>query len=191
MSSFAGKLIVFSGPSGSGKTTVVRHLLGVFPALAFSISATSRTKRNYEIEGEDYYFMSESQFKKGIDNGDFLEWEEVYEGRYYGTLKKEVERLWTAGRHVIFDIDVQGAINLKKLFPDNSFTVFIMPPSSAILKKRLMERNTESPEFLKERIAKAGKELSYSPKFDFIIINHLLEDTFTKAEKIVATFLSA
>lgn len=184
-----GKLIIVAGPSGSGKTTIVRHLLGVYPRLAFSISACSRQKREDETDGEDYYFLSVEQFKEKIDKGEFLEWEQVYPGSYYGTLRSEVERLWRAGRDVIFDIDVKGAMNLKKHYPGNSITIFIQPPSLETLEDRLKKRKTETPEFFQQRIKKATEELSYSNQFDKLIQNNDLQIAFKEAEKLVGEFL--
>jgi guanylate kinase len=184
-----GKLIIVAGPSGSGKTTIVRHLLSVYPRLAFSISACSRQKREGEMNGEDYYFLSVEQFKEKIDTGDFLEWEQVYPGSYYGTLRSEVERLWQAGRDVIFDIDVKGAMNLKKHYPENAITIFIQPPSLETLEERLKKRKTETPEFFEQRIKKAAEELSYSKQFDKLIQNNDLQIAFKEAEKLVGEFL--
>lgn len=184
-----GKLVIVAGPSGSGKTTIVRHLLGVYPRLAFSISACSRKQRHGEKDGEDYYFLTVEQFKAKIKNGEFLEWEEVYEGSYYGTLRSEVERLWAAGRDVIFDIDVKGALNLKKHFPKQSITVFIRPPSVEALEQRLKERNTETPGILAQRVGKAMEELSYADKFDAAINNINLHQAFIEAGEIVGKFL--
>lgn len=184
-----GKLVIVAGPSGSGKTTIVRHLLGVFPRLAFSISATSRAKRAGETDGEDYYFLTAEQFKEKIETGDFLEWEEVYPGSYYGTFRSEVERLWQAGRDVIFDIDVKGAMNLKKHYPKQSITIFIQPPSLETLEQRLQKRKTETPEFFQQRIQKATEELAYSKQFDKVIQNIELEKAFKEAEGVVGEFL--
>jgi guanylate kinase len=184
-----GKLVIIAGPSGSGKTTIVRHLLGIYPRLAFSISACSRKKRSGELDGEDYYFLSAQQFTEKIENGDFLEWEQVYPGSYYGTLRSEVERLWEAGRDVIFDIDVNGALNLKKHYPERSITIFIQPPSIETLEERLQQRKTETPEFFQQRIKKAAEELSYSHLFDKIIQNNVLETAFKEAERQVGYFL--
>jgi len=184
-----GKLIIVAGPSGSGKTTIVRHLLSVYPRLAFSISACSRQKREGEMNGEDYYFLSVEQFKEKIDTGDFLEWEQVYPGSYYGTLRSEVERLWQAGRDVIFDIDVKGAMNLKKHYPENAITIFIQPPSLETLEERLKKRKTETPEFFEQRIKKAAEELLYSKQFDKLIENNDLQIAFKEAEKLVGEFL--
>ncbi len=185
-----GKLVIVAGPSGSGKTTIVRHLLGVYPRLAFSISATSRQKREGEMDGEDYYFLSVEQFKDKINKGEFLEWEEVYPGTFYGTFRTEVERLWQADRDVIFDIDVKGAMNLKKYYPDQSISIFIQPPSLETLAQRLKKRKTETPEFFQQRISKAAEELTYASKFDKIIHNHNdLDATLAEADKMVGEFL--
>jgi len=185
----SGKLVIVAGPSGTGKTTIVRHLLGVFPRLAFSISACSRPMRPNERDGEDYYFLTQEQFKEKINKGDFIEWEEVYPGSFYGTLRSEVERLWKAGRHVIFDIDVKGALNLKKHFPEQSITIFIQPPSVETLMQRLRDRNTESPGILEQRIGKANLELSFAPQFDKMVYNIELDKAYKEAEKIVSDFL--
>jgi guanylate kinase len=189
MSQFAGKLVIVAGPSGTGKTTIVRHLLGVFPKLAFSISACSRPARKNEVDGEDYYFLTQDKFRERIDKGEFLEWEEVYPGSFYGTLRTEVERLWNAGRHVIFDIDVKGALNLKKNFPDKSITIFIEPPSVKVLEQRLRDRNTETQEILDQRIGKAKEELMYVDKFDNVVQNIELQKALIDTETIVHEFL--
>jgi len=187
--SVTGKLIIVAGPSGSGKTTIVRRLLGDYTRLAFSISACSRKKREGEKDGEDYYFLSVEQFKDKINKDEFLEWEEVYPGSFYGTLRTEVQRLWTAGKDVIFDIDVKGALNLKKHFPKEAVTIFIQPPSVEALEKRLIERNTETPEILAERVGKAKLELSYADKFEHIIYNDDLAKAYADTAKIVSKFL--
>lgn len=187
-----GKLIIFSAPSGSGKTTIVRHLLKVFPdKLAFSISATSRPKRGVEVNGKDYHYLSSEEFKKKVDAGEFLEWEEVYAGIYYGTLKSEVERIWSVGKNVIFDIDVEGGLNLKNQFGDKALAVFVMPPSIKILEERLRSRSTDSAESIARRVAKAEKELKTATLFDTFILNEHLEEAFVKAEKVVGDFLNA
>lgn len=191
MSLESGKLVIVAGPSGSGKTTIVRHLLGVFPRLAFSISACSRPKRKGERDGEDYYFLTVDQFKEKINKGDFLEWEEVYPGSFYGTLKTEVKRLWEANRDVIFDIDVKGALNLKKHFAERAITIFIEPPSIEALEQRLRERNTETPGILNQRVSKAKLELSFASQFDKLISNKDLAKAYTDAERIVSDYLSA
>lgn len=185
-----GKLVIVAGPSGSGKTTIVRHLLGAFPRLAFSISACSRKRRKGEIEGEDYYFLTADLFREKIKNGEFLEWEEVYPGSFYGTLQSEVERLRNADRHVIFDIDVKGALNLKRHFAADAIAIFIQPPSIAALEQRLRLRSTESADFLNQRVDKAKYELSFAPKFDKVILNNRLPEALTEAEKAVADFLA-
>ncbi|MBK9285970.1 MAG: guanylate kinase [Sphingobacteriaceae bacterium] len=185
-----GKLIIFSAPSGSGKTTIVRHLLSKFPEkIAFSISATSRAKRGEEVDGKDYHFLSEAEFKKRVKNNEFLEWEEVYSGYYYGTLKSEVERIWNEGKAVIFDIDVEGGLNLKSQFKQNSLAVFVMPPSIKILEERLRSRQTDTPDSIARRIAKAEKELKTAELFDVFILNETLEIACEKAEKLILEFL--
>lgn len=185
-----GKLIIFSAPSGSGKTTIVRHLLKTFPnQLEFSISATSRPKRGVEENGKDYHYLTVEEFKQKIDNQEFLEWEEVYTDTHYGTLKSEVERIWAKGKHVIFDIDVEGGLNLKKIFGDIALAVFVMPPSIKILEERLNTRSTDSTDSIARRVAKAEKEIKTADLFDTFILNEVLEEAFTKAEKIVGEFL--
>lgn len=185
------KLIVFSAPSGSGKTTIVRHLLNATDLpLSFSISATTREPRPGEIDGKDYYFLTVEAFKKRIAEEAFVEWEEVYEGVFYGTLKSEIERIWNSGKSVVFDIDVEGGISIKRHFGDQALTIFVQPPSIDDLRKRLEERNTEGPEQLEIRVSKASKELQRAPEFDTILINDQLEAALLKAEQIVAQFLS-
>lgn len=185
-----GKLIIFSAPSGSGKTTIVRHLLG-FPELnlEFSISATSREPREGEIDGKHYYFLSLQDFKQHIKNGDFLEWEEVYRDNFYGTLKTEVERIWSLGKHVIFDIDVAGGLRLKRKFPERTLAVFVKPPSVDELKIRLKNRKTESEDKINMRIAKASVELATAPQFDMIIKNYDLDTAKKEAYELVANFI--
>ncbi|MBT8322864.1 MAG: guanylate kinase [Eudoraea sp.] len=187
-----GKLIIFSAPSGSGKTTIVRHLLEQPELnLAFSISATSRARRGKEKHGVNYYFMSISEFKKHIKNGDFLEWEEVYRDNFYGTLMSEVERLWKAGKNVIFDIDVAGGLRIKKKYPEQTLAVFVKPPSIDELKIRLKKRSTESDEKINMRIAKASVELATAPQFDKVIKNYDLEKALKEAHQLVAEFVGA
>lgn len=188
----SGKLLIFSAPSGSGKTTIVRHLLGK-PALnlAFSVSATSRPRRGKEKQGEHYYFMSVSEFKNHIKNEDFLEWEEVYRDNFYGTLKSEVERLWAAGKNVIFDIDVAGGLRIKKKFPEQTLAVFVKPPSIDELKIRLKKRSTETDDKINMRIAKASVELATAPQFDVVIKNYDLEVALEEAEKLVSDFVNS
>ena len=188
---FQGKLIIFSAPSGSGKTTIVRHLLKTFPEkLEFSISATSRDKRGSEQSGKDYHYISKEEFQKKILNNEFLEWEEVYAGVFYGTLISEVERIWRKGKHVIFDIDVEGGLNLKKKFRENSISIFVMPPSIKILEERLKLRQTDSSESISRRLKKAERELETAHLFDFFILNENLETAFLDAERIIIDFLS-
>jgi guanylate kinase len=185
-----GKLIIFSAPSGSGKTTIVRHLLKTFPdKIEFSISATSRPKRGVEEHGKDYHYLTTEEFKKSIENGEFLEWEEVYPGTYYGTLKSEVQRIWDKGKYVIFDIDVEGGLNLKNQFKEKALAVFVMPPSIKILEERLHSRSTDSPESIARRVAKAEKELKTAELFDAFILNEILSEAFVKAEKLVTEFM--
>lgn len=186
-----GKLIVFSAPSGSGKTTIVRHLLKQEALnLGFSISAASRPARDYEKDGEDYYFITTEQFIQHIKNNDFLEWEEVYRDNFYGTLKSEIERIWVKGKHVIFDIDVVGGLRIKKKYPDRTLAVFVKPPSVDELKIRLKKRESESVEKINIRIAKASIEMATAPQFDFIIENDELETALEEAEKLVADYIS-
>lgn len=185
-----GKLIVFSAPSGSGKTTIVRHLLNVNKFnLEFSVSATSRAKRGEEIDGVDYYFLSLEEFKQKIKNDDFLEWEEVYRDNFYGTLKSEVQRIWDKGKHVIFDIDVVGGLDIKHIYPEKTLAVFVKPPSIEELKIRLKKRKTESEDKINMRVAKASIELATAPQFDYIIENNDLETALKEAENLVSNFL--
>jgi guanylate kinase len=187
-----GKLIIFSAPSGSGKTTIVRYLLEQPELnLAFSVSATSRARRGKEKHGEHYYFLSISEFKKHIKNGDFLEWEEVYRDNFYGTLYSEVERLWKEGKNVIFDIDVAGGLRIKKKYPEKTLAVFVKPPSVDELKIRLKKRSTESDEKINMRIAKASVELATAPQFDKIIKNYDLDQALKEAHQLVSEFVGA
>jgi guanylate kinase len=185
-----GKAIIFSAPSGAGKTTIVRHLLGVEDLkLSFSISATTRAKRAHEIEGRDYYFISPQEFIERAREGHFVEWEEVYEGQYYGTLKSEIDRIWRNGKHVIFDLDVIGGLNLKKILGDQALAVFVKPPSIEILRFRLRNRSTETVDKITIRLEKAHHELTFEPRFDKVIVNDILEDAFIQSEKLVRDFL--
>ena len=182
------KVIIFSAPSGAGKSTIVRHLLTRFNCLEFSVSATSRAPRGQEQHGKDYYFFSTEEFETKISNGEFVEYEEVYKGSYYGTLKSEVERIWAKGNIIIFDIDVKGGVNLKKLYGDNALAVFIQPPSVEELRNRLVGRGTDSAEAIERRVAKATEELTYADKFDVVLINDNLEEALAQAEQMVAGF---
>ena|ERR1035437_9287920 len=184
-----GKLIIFSAPSGAGKTTIVHHLLKVFPQLEFSVSACSRPIRDGETNGVDYYFMPVEEFKKKITNNEFIEWEEVYKDNFYGTLKTEIDRIWKNGKHVVFDVDVIGGLNLKNKFVDRALAVFVMPPSIQDLETRLKSRETETPESIARRIGKAENELKTADLFDKIILNNKLENAFAEAEKIVSEFI--
>jgi guanylate kinase len=184
------KLIIVAAPSGAGKTTIVKHIMKGNKNIAFSVSATTRTIRPKEKDGVDYYFLSVEKFKALIQKNAFVEWEEVYENQFYGTLVSEIQRLWQVGKVIIFDVDVQGALNIKKQFKDQSITIFIKPPSLEILKKRLLNRKTETPESLKKRVEKAEFELTFEEKFDFVIVNDLLDNAFVQADNIVNKFLS-
>lgn len=185
-----GKLIIFSAPSGAGKTTIVRHLLEQNLNLEFSISATSRGMRHTEINGKDYYFLSPEEFKSKIDNNEFLEWEEVYSGTFYGTLKSEVERIRKNGNNVIFDVDVVGGCNIKKYYGDEALAVFVQPPSVEELRNRLISRSTDSSEVIEKRVAKAEYELTFASQFDRIIVNEDLLKAFDEAEKCIREFIA-
>ena len=182
------KVIIFSAPSGAGKSTVVSHLLKTFPFLEFSISATSRAPRGSEKNGVEYYFFSEQQFRDLIARDAFVEYEEVYPGSFYGTLRSEVERIWAKGHIILFDIDVKGGINLKRIFGNDALSVFVKPPSVEELRRRLIGRGTDSPEAIERRVAKAEEELKYESRFDRILENDRLERTLAEAEEIVNTF---
>lgn len=183
------KLIVFTAPSGAGKTTIVRHLLKKYDELAFSVSATTRTARSHEIHERDYYFLSLEEWKQKVDAGDFLEWEEVYEDQYYGTLKSEINRLWDLGKHVVFDIDVKGAMNIKKEYGDAAVTIFVKPPSHEILFNRLRNRRTETEASLKKRIARATEELTYESKCDLVLLNDDLNECLRNSEDLIKKYL--
>ncbi len=190
MAKLNGKLIIICAPSGTGKTTIVKALLPRFSRLEFSVSACSRASRSGEINGKDYYFLTPDEFKERIKRGDFLEWEEVYPGSFYGTLKSEVKRIWDKGSHVIFDVDVLGGLSIKKQYPDNSLAIFIKPPSVDELKKRLVGRGTETDESLQKRIEKARLEMTYEPKFDVSVVNDDLQHAVEKTHKLVDKFLN-
>lgn len=184
-----GKVLIFSAPSGSGKSTIVNHILGLHPEIEFSVSATSRPPRGQEQDGVEYYFLSVEEFRRRIEADQFVEYEQVYEGRYYGTLKSEVERIWAKGHVIIFDVDVKGGVNLKKYFGDKALSVFIQAPSVEELRRRLIFRNTDTPEAIAERVSKAAEEMTYAPKFDVVLINDNLDKAYAEAEKMVDDFL--
>ena len=186
------KVFIFSAPSGSGKTTIVKHLLDQNDNLGFSISATTRSPRGgHEQDGRDYYFWNIADFRKSIDNQEFVEWEKVYQGLYYGTLKSEVERLWAAGKYPVFDVDVKGGMRLKEYFKDGALAIFVRVESLKVLETRLRDRNTETKSTISERLEKAELELAYEPKFDQVLVNHKLERTLSEAQKLIDDFLKA
>lgn len=184
-----GKLVIFSAPSGSGKTTIVRELLKRFSCFEFSISATSRRPRGEERDGVDYYFLSDEEFRMRVERDEFVEWEEVYSGTCYGTLRSEMERIWAKGNVILFDVDVMGGINLKRLFGDDACSVFIMPPSVEELERRLRGRGTDAEEVIRKRIDKAEFELSKASEFDFTVVNDDLEQAVDEAKAIITNFL--
>jgi guanylate kinase len=184
-----GKALIFSAPSGSGKTTIVRHLLQNNPDLGFSISASTRDKRGRtEADGKDYYFLSPAEFKKRIDDNAFIEWEEVYAGNFYGTLKSEIERIWKEGKNVIFDVDVKGGINLKKYFGDKGLAIFVKVPSMEVLRQRLIDRATESSDSLSRRLFKANFEMAFQDHFDVVLINEDLSHSVAEAQRLYDDF---
>lgn len=185
-----GKLVIFSAPSGAGKTTIVQHLLTKFPELEFSVSATTREPRGNEENDKAYHFISKEEFLHLIAKKQFVEFEEVYSGTFYGTLRTEIERIWAKGKTVIFDIDVEGGLHLKRKYDGNALAIFVQPPSLEVLKERLIGRGTDSPEKLKERFAKAEKELNYAPKFDIILKNYDLQTACLEAEVLVKHFIA-
>lgn len=184
-----GKLVIFSAPSGSGKTTIVRRVLPVLPQLAFSVSATSRQMRPGEQDGKDYYFMTAETFRHKVAAGEFLEYEEVYAGQFYGTLKSELDRIWAQGKDVVFDVDVKGGLRIKEQFPKQSLAIFIQPPSVAELKRRLEGRGTESAESLKKRLDRAEEELGFAPRFDLRIVNDEIDRAVAEVQAAVTSFL--
>lgn len=185
-----GKALIFSAPSGSGKTTIVKHLIANNPTLGFSISASTRDKRGRtEENGKDYYFLTPEQFKQKIDNNEFIEWEEVYAGNFYGTLKSEIERIWREGKDVVFDVDVQGGIKLKNYFGDKALSVFVKVPNMDALRARLETRGTESEESLSRRLFKAKFEMTFADKFDVILVNDNLESAYRKAQILYSNFI--
>jgi len=184
-----GKLIIISAPSGSGKTTIVQYVLRQDLPIEFSVSATSRKPRPGEKHGRDYYFISKEQFQQKIKNDEFLEYEEVYKGIWYGTLKSEVDKITMQDKNVIFDVDVKGGLNIKKAYGKDALSIFISPPSLEALETRLINRSTETPEKIAVRVAKAKKELQYADKFDVIVVNDILEEAFQETKKIIGNFL--
>lgn len=186
-----GKVIIFSAPSGAGKSTIVNYLLGKNLGLEFSVSATCRAPRGKEQHGKEYYFFTEEEFKRRIAAGEFLEYEEVYPGCFYGTLNSEVQRIWAEGKTVLFDVDVVGGLNIKKKFGNQALALFIQPPSVEALRERLQGRGTDSPEKIEQRVAKAEYELSFAPRFDTVIVNNRLDDALAEAERKVRDFLNA
>ena len=186
---WCGRVIIVTAPSGAGKTTIVRHLLKTFEDLDFSVSATTRSKREREVEGKDYYFLSADEFKKHIISNAFVEWEEVYQDQFYGTLTTEVDRIFGLKKHIVFDIDVQGAFSLKEAFPDNSLAIFIIPPSIEVLLKRLNARKTETKKSLKKRFGKATKELEFADCFDYKLLNDDLDTALKEAESVVDRYI--
>jgi guanylate kinase len=187
--SMEGKLVIISAPSGGGKTTIVKHLLDSGLNLAFSVSATTRTLRGNETDGEDYFFLTVPEFRKRIENNEFVEWEEVYKDMLYGTLKCEMERIWAKGNYVLFDVDAKGGINLKKKFGTNSIAIFILPPSIEELENRLVKRGTDSPEKIRIRVEKAKEEIKLANQFDTVIVNNQIDEAREEAARIVASFL--
>lgn len=185
-----GKIIIFSAPSGSGKSTIVNHLLGKFPRLQFSISATSRSPRGDEQHGKEYYFLTNKEFARRAAADEFVEWEEVYAGTSYGTLRSEVQRIWDASGVIVFDVDVRGGVNLKRIFGDSALAIFIEPPSIEALRQRLIGRATDTPEAIERRIGKAAEELKFAPEFDVVIVNDVLSEALSKAEKLVNEFIN-
>ncbi len=184
-----GKMVIFSAPSGAGKTTIVKRLLKHYPDLEFSISACTRRKRMKEVDGKDYYFLTVNDFKEKIRNNDFIEWEEVYPDHFYGTLKSEVYRIWEKGKHVIFDVDVVGGLNIKKQFGTQALSLFVKPPSIEELNKRLINRSADSKENILKRVAKAEQEMTYAKQFDIVIINENLDIATGEVITVVSRFL--
>jgi len=186
----SGKCIIFSAPSGAGKTTIVRYLLRQIPQLEFSISAASRQPRGREVHGLDYHFLTVDDFKNKIKSDEFVEWEEVYKDNYYGTLKSEVKKAWNKGKIVVFDVDAQGGLNLKKIFGDNALSIFIKPPSLFVLEQRLKNRRTETKEQIEMRLKKAEEELSYANQFDYVLLNDNLEKACYEIKNIILKFIN-
>jgi len=188
---FKGKMVIFTAPSGAGKTTIVRHLLKRYKnQLGFSTSATTRDRRDHEVDGKDYYFLSLEKFRQKISDGAFAEYEEVYRDQFYGTLKSEIERIWSLGKHIIFDIEVKGATNIKSIYGDECLAVFIKPPSFSILVERLKNRKSETQINLSKRISRMKKVLSYESSFDKVLVNDLLAVACKEAEIMIESFLN-
>lgn len=185
----SNKVVIFSAPSGSGKSTIVNHILKRHPEMEFSVSATSRAPRGQEKNGVEYHFFTVDEFRKMIDEDKFVEFEEVYAGSYYGTLKSEVQRIWDKGHVIIFDVDVKGGVNLKKYFGEKALSVFIQAPSVEELRKRLIARGTDSAEAIEKRVAKAAEEMTYADKFDSFIVNDDLQTAYNEADTLVDSFL--
>lgn len=183
------KVVIFSAPSGAGKSTMIQYMLQYFPELEFAISATSRAPRGQEQNGKEYYFLSGEEFRRRVENGEFVEWEEVYAGTCYGTLRSETERIWGKGHTIVFDVDVKGGINLKKQFGDQALSIFIMPPSVEELRRRLEGRATDAPDVIDRRVAKATEELTYAGQFDRVVVNDDLQKAVTEAREILTEFL--
>ena len=190
MSPFQGKAIIFSAPSGSGKTTLVHHLLATNPNLSFSVSATTRAQRGDEVNERDYYFFSPDEFRQKLQEGAFIEWQEVYPDRYYGTLKSEIDKIWADQKNVIFDVDVKGGVNLKKYFGDRALAVFVRPPSLTTLKDRLLARNTDSAQSIEHRLNKAEYELEFDKRFDTTLVNDDLHEAKQKVQQLYQAFTS-
>ena len=184
-----GKAILFSAPSGCGKTTIIGKLMQYFDCFDFSISATSRKPRGQERDGHDYYFLSREEFMRRVDKGDFLEWEEVYQGTCYGTLKSEISRIWDAGRVIVFDVDVNGGNNIKRYFGADALSIFVMPPSLEVLEQRLRSRGTDSEEAIVKRLARSAEELKQAPQFDVTIVNDDLQCAVAEARAVIEKFL--
>lgn len=185
-----GKAILFSAPSGCGKTTIIRELMQYFDCFDFSISATSRQPREGERDGVDYYFLSHDDFRRRVTEGDFLEWEEVYQGTCYGTLKSEVNRIWNNGRVIVFDVDVNGGKNIKRFFGDDALSIFVMPPSVEVLEQRLRNRGTDSEESIRKRLARSARELEEASQFDVTIVNDDLQRAVQETRRVIDAFLS-
>ena len=185
-----GKILIFSAPSGSGKSTIINYLLSKGLPLGFSVSATSRAPRGEERHGREYYFLSTDEFRERIARDEFVEFEEVYPGCFYGTLKSEIERLWSQGKHIVFDVDVVGGVNIKNIFGDKARSIFIQPPSVAELRRRLINRATDSMDKIEQRVDKAEKELTYAPKFDFVVVNDDLQKAEDETFALVSDFIA-